>query len=96
MLRTIEDKPGIRIGGANINDLRYADDIVLIAGREEDPPICAIRIGNKSLEQVHTFKYFGTWISADGKSKADVTARIMQATKIFGQKSTFFLTRACQ
>ena len=31
LLRTIEDRPGIRIGGANINNLRYADDIVLIA-----------------------------------------------------------------
>ena len=36
ILRTIEDKPGIRIGGANINNLWYADDIVLIAGREEE------------------------------------------------------------
>ena len=26
ILRTIEDKPGKRIGGANINNLRYAND----------------------------------------------------------------------
>ena len=36
ILRTIKDKPGIRIGGASIDNLRYADDIVLIAGREEE------------------------------------------------------------
>ena len=36
ILRTIEDMPGIRIGGANINNLRYAHDIVLRAGREEE------------------------------------------------------------
>ena len=36
ILRTIEDKPRIRIRGANINNLRNADDIVSIAGREEE------------------------------------------------------------
>ena len=36
ILRTIKDRPGIRIGGENITNLRYADDIVLIAGREEE------------------------------------------------------------
>ena len=30
-LSTVKDRPGIRIGGANINNLQYADDIVLIA-----------------------------------------------------------------
>ena len=119
ILRTIKDRPEIRIRGANINNLRYADDIVLIAGREEelqdlvhtinqesgimglspnikktetmaiskkkDPPTCAIRIGNKLLKQVHNFKYLGTRISADGKCKAEVTARIMQEKKVFGQ-----------
>ena len=36
ILRTIKLRPGTRIGGANINNLRYADDIVLIAQREEE------------------------------------------------------------
>ena len=30
-LSTVKDRPGIRIGGANINNLQYAHDIVLIA-----------------------------------------------------------------
>ena len=126
--RTIKDRPGIRIGGANINNLRYADDILLIAGREEelqdllhtineesgimglslnikktetiviskkkDSPTCAIRIGNKLLKQVHNFKYLGTRISADGKCKAEVTARIMQAKKVFGQMKHLLINQS--
>ena len=128
ILRTIKDRPGIRIGGANINNLRYADDIVLIAGREEelqdlvhtineesgimglslnikktetmviskkkDSPTCAIRIGNKLLKQVRNFKYLSTQISADGKCKAEVTARIMQAKKFFGQMKHLLINQS--
>ena len=39
----------------------------MVISKKKDPQICAIRIGNKSVEQVHNFKYLGTWISADGK-----------------------------
>jgi len=35
ILRAIEDVPGVRIGGKNLNNLRYADDTVLIADTEE-------------------------------------------------------------
>ena len=128
ILRAIKDRPGIRIWGANINNLRYADDIVLIAGREEelqdlvhtineesgilglslsikktetmviskmkDSPTCAIRIGNKLLKQVHNFKYLGTRISADGKCKAGMTARIMQAKKVFGQMKHLLINQS--
>ena len=34
------------------------------------------------------------WISADGKSKADVTARIMQAIKIFGQMKHLLINQS--
>ena len=57
----------------------------MVISQKKDPPICTIKIGKKSLRQVHNFKYLGTWISADGKCKAEVTARIVQAKKIFGQ-----------
>lgn len=36
ILREIEDHQGIVIGGSKINNLRYADDTVLIAGSEKD------------------------------------------------------------
>ncbi|GFS21719.1 endonuclease-reverse transcriptase [Elysia marginata] len=35
-MRHIEDYPGIKVGGHNINNLRYADDTVLIAENESD------------------------------------------------------------
>ena len=66
----------------------------MVISKKKDPQTCAIRIGNKSVEQVHNFKYLGTWISADGKWKAEVTARIMQAKKIFGQMKHLLI--ACQ
>ena len=34
---------------------------------------------------MRNFKYLGTWISADGKCKVAVTARIMQVRYVFGQ-----------
>ena len=127
-LRIIKDRPGIRIRGANINNLRYADDIALVAGREEelqnllhtisedsrilglslnikktetmviskkkDPSTCVIRIGNKLLQQVHNFKYLGTRISAYGKCKAEVTARIMLVKKVFGQMKHLLINQS--
>ncbi|CAF3582803.1 unnamed protein product [Rotaria socialis] len=36
ILRNLEDIEGIKIGGYNCNNLRYADDTVLIASTEED------------------------------------------------------------
>ncbi|GFO26694.1 LOW QUALITY PROTEIN: endonuclease-reverse transcriptase [Plakobranchus ocellatus] len=35
-MRNLEGHPGIKIGGSNINNLRYADDTVLIAENEKD------------------------------------------------------------
>ena len=36
ILRNVNDMPGIKIGGRNISNLRYADDTVLIAEKEQD------------------------------------------------------------
>jgi len=36
IMRSIQGMPGIRVGGRNINNLRYADDTVLIATTEKD------------------------------------------------------------
>ena len=35
IMRNIEDKGGFRVGGTVINNLRYADDTVIIAETEE-------------------------------------------------------------
>ena len=36
IMRNLEDSPGIKVGGKNVNNLRYADDTVLIAENEKD------------------------------------------------------------
>ena len=36
IMRNIKDLPGIKVGGYNFNNLRYADDTVLIAGNQKD------------------------------------------------------------
>ncbi|GFO19285.1 retrovirus-related pol polyprotein from type-1 retrotransposable element r2 [Plakobranchus ocellatus] len=36
IMRNLENHPGIKVGGQNINNLRYADDTVLISENKED------------------------------------------------------------
>jgi hypothetical protein len=36
IMRIIENMPGVKVGGYNFNNLRYADDTVLVAQSEED------------------------------------------------------------
>ncbi|GFO19870.1 retrovirus-related pol polyprotein from type-1 retrotransposable element r2 [Plakobranchus ocellatus] len=36
IMQNLENHPGIKVGGQNINNLRYADDTVLIAENKED------------------------------------------------------------
>ncbi|GFO06202.1 retrovirus-related pol polyprotein from type-1 retrotransposable element r2 [Plakobranchus ocellatus] len=36
IMQNLENHPGIKVGGLNINNLRYADDTVLIAENKED------------------------------------------------------------
>ena len=80
LVHTINEQSGIMGLSLNIKKIE-----AMVISKKKDPPICPIRIGNKSVKQLHNFKYLGTWISADGKCKAEVTTRIMQAKKIFGQ-----------
>ena len=35
-MRTTKNLPGNGVGGVNVNNLRYADDLVLIAKNQED------------------------------------------------------------
>ena len=63
----------------------------MVTSKKKDLPTCDIKLNNKTLKQVHNFKYLGTWISADGKCKTEVTARIMQVKKAFGQMKHFHI-----
>ena len=48
IMRHITDMPGISVGGHNINNLRYADDTILIATNERDLQALIDRIVDKS------------------------------------------------
>ena len=48
IIREIKDEDGIKIAGENINNIRYADDIVLIAGSEEKLQNLLQRVNEKS------------------------------------------------
>ena len=37
ILRNLENYPGVKINGENMNNIRYTDDTVLIADSEEKP-----------------------------------------------------------
>ena len=50
IMRNIEGQPGIRVGGHNINNLRYADDTVLISENEKDLQLLNI-VESKSKEK---------------------------------------------
>jgi ribosome-interacting GTPase 1 len=47
-MKHITDMPGISIGGHNINNLRYPDDMILIATNEKDLQALIDRIVDKS------------------------------------------------
>ena len=72
ILRLLEDFPGIKFGGNMINNLRYADDTVLIAENEKDLQILLDRVVKESPR-----KRFGTKLQKDGsngrKSKSRYT-----------------------
>ena len=51
IMRNIEGQPGIRVGGHNINNLRYADDAVLISENEKDLQQLLNIVESKSKEK---------------------------------------------
>ena len=51
IMRNIEGQPGIRVGGHNIYNLRYADDTVLISENEKDLQQLLNIVESKSKEK---------------------------------------------
>jgi len=50
IFRTIEGSPGLKVGGYTINNLRYADDTVLLAESEQDLQELVTKINNESVK----------------------------------------------
>ena len=51
IMQNIEGQPGIRVGGHNINNLRYADNTVLISENEKDRQQLLNIVESKSKEK---------------------------------------------
>ena len=45
-------KPDVKIGGRNINNLRYVDDTTLMAENEEEPTSLLMRVKERLKEPV--------------------------------------------
>ena len=56
ILRNLENYPGVKINGENINNIRYADDTVLIADSEENLQRLLDKTIEKSEEMGLTLK----------------------------------------
>ena len=74
IFRAIENEPGINIGGQNINNLRYADDTVLLAESEDQLKSILQKVNEKGKE-------FGMRMNAK-KTKTMVISRNSPVPKV--------------
>ena len=59
--RLEETQAGIKIAGRNINNLRYADDITLMAEREKELKSLLMKVKEKSENVGSTFRKRRSW-----------------------------------
>ena len=126
IFRKTQDLPGIKIGGRSLNNLRYADDTVLLTEDAESLQILTnavknnstsvgldmnisktkvmtftrqeieptkIKINEKELEEVTSFKYLGQQIMKNGKSEKEINTRIAIAKSQFSQLSNILTSQ---
>ena len=123
IFRETNDFPGINIGGRNVNNIRYADDTVLLSENEDSlqnllkavkensskmglnmnvgktktmvmsrdqGTDVKIRVDDKTLEQVQSFKYLGQLVTPNGKNDSEIKSRIEIAKSRFCQMKSIF------
>ena len=61
-----ETQAGIKMAGRNLNNLRYADDITLMAESEEEPKSLLIKVKEKSEKVALELNIQKTKIMASG------------------------------
>lgn len=89
VMRKIDNMPGIKVGGKNINNLRYADDTVLIATKEDDLQHILNIVNNESEEvglKINNKKTFTMTIS---KQKEPPTCNITLCNQQLQQVDSF-------
>ena len=89
ILRNIEDFEGVKVGGYNCNNIRYADDTVLIASNQEDLQRMINVVTREStnmglsIKQVTRFNYLGFTITSDGRCDEEIKKRIALSKQAF-------------
>ena len=94
ILRNIEDFEGVKVGGYNCNNIRYADDTVLIASNQEDLQRMINVVTREStnmglsIKQVTRFNYLGFTITSDGRCDEEIKKRIALPKQAFQKMSS--------
>ena len=101
-----ETQAGIRIAGRNINNLRYADDTILMAESEEElklniqktkimasGPITSWEINGETVETVSDFIFLGSKITADGDCSHEIKRRLLVGRKVMTNLDSRFKSR---
>ena len=101
-----EAQAGIKIAGRNINNLRYADDTILMAESEEElklniqktkimasGPITSWEINGETVETVSDFIFLGSKITADGDCSHEIKRRLLLGNKVMTNLDSIFKSR---
>ena len=104
-----EAQAGIKIGGRNINNLRYADDTTLMAESEEELksllmkiqkrkimasiPITWWEIDGETVETVSDFIFLGSRITADSDCSHEIKRRLLLGRKIMTNLDSILKSR---
>ena len=102
-----EAQAGIKIAGRNINNLRYADDTILMAESEEElklniqktkimasGPITSWETDGETVETVSDFIFQkGSKITADGDCSHEIKRRLLLGRKVMTNLESIFKSR---
>ena len=85
-MRELGDMECFRIGGTVVNNLRYADDTVIVSESGKQLP-------QNILEQVRSFNYLGSLFSSDARYEQKIRRRIRIAKSSFTSMNKVLTSR---
>ena len=95
-----EAQAGIKIAGRNINNLRYANDITLMAESKEElkrlmasGPITSQQIDGETMESVTDLTFRGAKITAGGDCSNEIKRRLFLGRKVMTNLDSIFKSR---
>ena len=95
-----EAQAGIKIAGRNINNLRYANDITLMAESKEElkrlmasGPITSQQIDGETMESVTDLTFRGAKITAGGDCSNEIKRRLFLGRKVMTNLDSILKSR---